>query len=731
VSEIADRTLVLAVGLEQYDYGDGMALPGAATGAVRFATWALSCGVPAGRVMLACSWLNGPPPLPAGVCLVGTTRDELDKALQDAVAAGGDLLLLYWCGHGVLSEERKRVLFTSNATAANKLNISVDEMLMLLSSTQGVGFDRQILLVDACANFVEDMRFDAALPLGSLARGRPRQVQQFVLYAAEQGRIAAYDRIERRAAFSTAVLAWLEKHAGRTLPPDMQVLRDHIKAAFQHDNESGEYQQTPVSLVVTYPETEDRVGYGGGLPVSGRLQAQAASGGLAVSQVQRLAETVLACETLFNSDAVRSRLVSAIGGSRGAQPMDGPHLLALISEEFAAHGAEALLRGLRELATTETHRLEIIKVEQCWNRQRRIAEAMRYFGRVTAQQVRKAYYLAVPPDDRNVVRDLEEAMEHAALYIANPDGITPLTRFVVMLEHLTGVQVPDEWFQLGLDRLHGLRALAPRWLAVSDARLVVDLHVGGPPSPRLRWPTQVRGYLHRGKRGWRQLEPVTCSPTLQGMQDAVHKLIDRVDQMGLGNFTVGFILNRAAFETAPEWWIHTRDHLTGPVPIGQLHPVVLHIGERFTAQQPRTLWKDRVSAIRARLIHETPDVCWIEPEHRDRAAIHRTVADSPAACIGLAFAPGEVRGELSADPIVAAVAMGAPYVVWVDQEPDDWRATRRNVAYLVEHGTFDELAKRIHRSREEEPGGLRLLWDEPEALPRMEIPGVSSKGRQG
>lgn len=537
MNQVADRTLVLAVGLERYDYGEGMALPGAAGGAVRFARWALDCGVPAERVMLACSWLEEPSSSPfAGVRLVGTTRDMLDTALQDAVGVGGDLLLLYWCGHGLLNEARERVLFTANATAGNKLNIPVDEILKVLSSTQGIGFDRQILIVDACANFVEDMRFDAALPRSSLAKGMPREVQQFVLFAAEQGQIADYNRVERRAAFSTAVLAWLESEAGQTLPPDMSALRRHVGEVFQRCNDSGEHRQTPVSLVVRpYIGDEEWIPYGG-LPMAGRVQAQAAGRGLTMSQVHRVTETVLAC-SMLDSDAIRDQFAFAIRGEAVVPPIDTPQLLALVSEAFAADGAERLLRELTHLATSETQRLELAAVQQCWIRQRRIADAMRHFGRVTVQEVRTAYYRAVPRDDRHVVRDLDDAMECAALYGASPNGVSPLARLVVMLECVTGVQVPDPWFvELGPGRLRGLRAMAAQWLTVSDARLVVDLHVGGRPSSLLRWPTTVSGYLYRGATGWSRLESVACSPTLRGVQDAVHDLIERVDQIRFRNF---------------------------------------------------------------------------------------------------------------------------------------------------------------------------------------------------
>src|SRR4051812_17819985 len=95
------RTTVLAVGLERYAYGPGMNLDGAADYARRFTAWAHGRDVPAGRIYLACSPETAVEPLdelvePAadGVQLVGTTRAELDAALHQVMADGGDLLLL-------------------------------------------------------------------------------------------------------------------------------------------------------------------------------------------------------------------------------------------------------------------------------------------------------------------------------------------------------------------------------------------------------------------------------------------------------------------------------------------------------------------------------------------------------------------------------------------------------------------------------------------------------------
>ena len=94
------RTSVLAVGLEKYKFGQNRSLPGVADHAIRFARWAISQGVPVERVRLSCSWDSEPNALP-GVTDVAPNGPALVQAMRDLLTEGGDLLLVYWCGHGV------------------------------------------------------------------------------------------------------------------------------------------------------------------------------------------------------------------------------------------------------------------------------------------------------------------------------------------------------------------------------------------------------------------------------------------------------------------------------------------------------------------------------------------------------------------------------------------------------------------------------------------------------
>ncbi|NED55038.1 hypothetical protein G3I24_29635, partial [Micromonospora aurantiaca] len=92
-----------------------------------------------------------------------------------------------------------------------------------------------------------------------------------------------------------------------------------------------------------------------------------------------------------------------------------------------------------------------------------------------------------------------------------------------------------------------------------------------------------------------------------------------------------------------------------------------------------------------------PEVQWLEPS--DARTITLVVRHSTAACVGLGFPPGPLNGDLRQDPIIASIVGGAPYLMWSDQEPDDWAAAKAQLYRLTAAGTFEDLPARLHRLR--------------------------------
>jgi NTP-dependent ternary conflict system VMAP-like protein len=708
------RALVLSVGIECYEYGSGMDLPGAASEAARFAQWALNCGIPAERVLLACNWLDAPEALPGGVELIGTSRDVLERAIVDASALDGELLMIFWCGHGILNHHRKRALFTSDASVANKRNIVVEHLLDYLASDQLAGFSQQILIIDACANFIEDMRLGGTLQQSTFDIGRPREVNQFVYFAAAQGQIAAFNRTERHAAFSAAALAWLEQNA-TLLPPDVVGLVNHVGDVFTKMRESGELRQIPVYRRVRYEGNDDVVD---AVPVAGRVQARLRQSGMTVSQIQRVTTKVVDVPQLATPDG-RQRLVGRLDDTRHRGSIDEGALADVVTWHLAAGHAQQIFELLMREATTESDKLVVLEVQDCWRRQEWIAPALRSFSTVTRQQVRTAYFKAVPNNDSGQPEDLDEAMDLAAGYARRPGVVAPIHRLAAILEHLTQEKVEDDWYGLPPDRLNALR----RQAATSQtraARLVIDLRNPDAPPDAFRWPDMVTGYLQVPGKGWDSTK-VSCEPTVTGAQQAVSRLVEWTNLLGIGAFTMGLIISRAGLDAMPETWT-CGDMLEEPTPLWHEWPVMLHSAERLSTPRARAWWGEKAAAIKRRLADEGPEVLWIEPVHRDSpASIRSTVRSTDASCLGLAFAPGGFCQDLRRDPIVAAVAAGAPYVVWTENEPPDWEAVKLFLRKQAAHGAFEDLPIRLHRARIDEAdlpdSVLRLIWDEPEALP--------------
>ncbi|MGC5172081.1 tetratricopeptide repeat protein [Microbacterium sp. DT81.1] len=224
----AGRTSVLAVGLERYALPAGWDLPGAASQAVQFAEWAIRQGVPPGRVRLGCTWLDD---AGAGVVerlgarAVEVGNESLLDTIYELMVEGGDLLLVYWCGHGVAGNQLERRLLTSGASEHNLANRFVADILARFQSTIGAGFAQQVFIIDACANIMPHQDGQKrALPDARIQPLGVRKARQDVYFATDVGEYAVFDKDAGTAAYSTAVLTRLTAADSGGFPPDFHEL---------------------------------------------------------------------------------------------------------------------------------------------------------------------------------------------------------------------------------------------------------------------------------------------------------------------------------------------------------------------------------------------------------------------------------------------------------------------------------------------------------------------------
>ncbi|MER5931136.1 caspase family protein [Streptomyces sp. NPDC002054] len=246
-----DRAFALVVGIERYAAGPAWELPGPARDALRFRDWLLRSGVPDRNVLLCLDPLTDPgvPHHPADH---GTLRRLLLSGLP---AAEGDMLWVWWGGHGVLDLDERLRLFCADATVPDKRNIDLESMRRTLASDALPGFGRQTWIVDACQTFEEQHGFRHTLPAEILPAGaRVQAHDQALLLAATRGQRAANDPGRRTGLFSESVLDALDGWPGPA--PDPEALFRDVRERVERLRAAGRTEQLPELRIHTRGRTE-------------------------------------------------------------------------------------------------------------------------------------------------------------------------------------------------------------------------------------------------------------------------------------------------------------------------------------------------------------------------------------------------------------------------------------------------------------------------------------------
>ncbi|MFE6064803.1 caspase family protein [Streptomyces sp. NPDC056431] len=230
-----DRVFALVVGIEKYEFSYKWNLPGAARDALRFAHWLTGpAGVPPAHVRLFLSplestsldWGAAPPLAELRASCRPAVREAVERALiRDLPGCGGDLLWIFWAGHGFLDARNELLLPYADATKDDNLPLNLDSTLRWWKSdkVEPPRFRLQVALVDAC-------RVDPPSGVGTVERERGGIVpsrHQFILYASREGE-AAKNLAERGAGQFTDVL--LQELADKTLDESVPGLVDTARS---------------------------------------------------------------------------------------------------------------------------------------------------------------------------------------------------------------------------------------------------------------------------------------------------------------------------------------------------------------------------------------------------------------------------------------------------------------------------------------------------------------------
>ncbi|MET9385897.1 caspase family protein [Streptomyces sp. NPDC002928] len=239
------RVHALIVGVEAYEAGATWDLPGPARDAVAFYRLLHEAGVPAAQLHLHLAPLHPfSPDVEHRPADQATLRRVLARELPQAP---GDILWVWWGGHGVLDRAAHLRLFCADATMNDKVSIDLESALTRYSSDAVPGFTEQLWIVDACETFEEALAFRDPLPSDALPAGRRTLVQrQTVLRAAGRGRRAVNDPVRATGLFSDILLDLLTDRSC-LLPalPDPEELFTAVRERISALRESGHSPQHP------------------------------------------------------------------------------------------------------------------------------------------------------------------------------------------------------------------------------------------------------------------------------------------------------------------------------------------------------------------------------------------------------------------------------------------------------------------------------------------------------
>ncbi|MET8244237.1 caspase family protein [Streptomyces sp. NPDC005202] len=239
------RVHALIVGIETYAAGRSWDLPGPARDALALRRLLLSAGVPEANVRLHLAPLPSfAPDAPYACAAHATLRSTLVNGLP---SARGDILWVWWGGHGVLDRAGHLRLFCADATTADKLGVDLESALARYRSDAVPGFTEQLWIVDACESFEEALAFREQLPANPLpVEHRSLAHRQTVLRAAGRGRIAVNDPVRATGLFSDILLGLLaDRQSELPALPDPEELFSAVRVRIAALRAAGHTTQYP------------------------------------------------------------------------------------------------------------------------------------------------------------------------------------------------------------------------------------------------------------------------------------------------------------------------------------------------------------------------------------------------------------------------------------------------------------------------------------------------------
>ena len=229
-----ELTYGLVVGIEKY-LETAWSVPGGglADDAIKFAQWLSARGVPRDNIRLCLSPLEEIEH--SELTIEEATEHKIADIITDWLSEKkGDLLYLFWAGHGLITSTRNRRLLCADSTKQNWQNLDLNSLLIYLSS-DSFKIKHHICIIDACANYIlESNGRPTNIGGKTFPSGKPRtESQQFVLLAAREGEKAKVNTGEKTGYFSQVVREALAEESNGNFPPNMEAISEKVKQRFK------------------------------------------------------------------------------------------------------------------------------------------------------------------------------------------------------------------------------------------------------------------------------------------------------------------------------------------------------------------------------------------------------------------------------------------------------------------------------------------------------------------
>ena len=254
---LPQTTFAAVIGIERYSAGPTWDIDGPASDAVRFLEFLGKCGVPRANVwaFLAPLLINDIDLRKRAAPLARSVDEPTDEKItsfvtRDLPAISSETFFFFWSGHGIITIDGRRLLFTSDAIESDKRNLDLNGLMATLRTDRYPNLERQAFVVDACANYFPSL--DLNLPSKTFPQGDGiGKREQFALFAAAVGEYAKSVKAEKAGILTRelmAVLSAKQNAVNPSWPPDLPEAAQELAERFIALRRDGKATQTPTTL---------------------------------------------------------------------------------------------------------------------------------------------------------------------------------------------------------------------------------------------------------------------------------------------------------------------------------------------------------------------------------------------------------------------------------------------------------------------------------------------------